>query len=81
MVTKRKLRKEIEDLRNELATTNVLLRAYMQSNHKLQDEVELLNESLNCTAAELERWRKLAHKADERRREFVRSMGRSNSAH
>ena len=42
METKRKLRAEIQRLKNEVATCNVLLRAYIHSNHKLQDEVALL---------------------------------------
>ena len=81
MVTKKKLKAEIQSLKNELATCNVLLRAYIQSNHKLQDEIDVLNESLNCTAAELERWRDIAHKADKRRLENVRNMDSTASAH
>ena len=81
METKRKLRAEIQRLKNEVATCNVLLRAYIQSNHKLQDEVALLNESLDCTAAELERWRDIAHKADERRLNYVRNMDSTAGTH
>lgn len=68
-------RQQIQELKNELATANVLLRAYIQSNQKLQDEVELLNESLNIIAEDRDRWRDIAHKADERRRDIVRNMG------
>ena len=68
-------RQQIQELKNELATANVLLRAYIQSNQKLQDEVELLNESLNIIAEARDRWRDIAHKADERRRDIVRNMG------
>ena len=81
MVTKKKLKAEIQSLKKELATCNVLLRAYIQSNHKLQDEIDLLNESLNCTAAELERWRDIAHKADKRRLENVRNMDSTAGTH
>ena len=74
MVTKRKLRQENAQLTEENTTLKTLLRAYMKSNEKLQDEVSTLNASLDCTAAELERWKEIAHKADERRVNYVRSM-------
>ena len=74
MVTKRKLRQENAQLTEENTTLKTLLRAYMKSNEKLQDEVATLNASLDCTAAELERWKEIAHKADERRVNYVRSM-------
>ena len=74
MVTKRKLRQENAQLTEENTTLKTLLRAYMKSNEKLQDEVATLNASLDCTAAELERWKEIAHKADERRANYVRSM-------
>ena len=74
MVTKRKLRQENAQLTEENTTLKTLLRAYMKSNERLQDEVATLNASLDCTAAELERWKEIAHKADERRANYVRSM-------
>jgi len=74
MVTKRKLRQENAQLTEENTTLKTLLRAYMKSNERLQDEVATLNASLDCTAAELERWKEIAHKADERRVNYVRSM-------
>lgn len=74
MVTKKKLREENAQLTEENTTLKTLLRAYMKSNEKLQDEVATLNASLDCTAAELERWKGIAHKADERRVNYVRSM-------
>ena len=74
MVTKRKLRQENAQLTEENTTLKTLLRAYMKSNEKLQDEVATLNASLDCTASELERWKEIAHKADERRVNYVRSM-------
>ena len=73
MVTKKKLRKENEELRNQLATMKIWLRSYIQSNRQLQDDIDVLNASLNCTEAEAERWRSIARKADERRLAYVRS--------
>lgn len=76
MVTKKKLREENAQLTEENTTLKTLLRAYMKSNEKLQDEVATLNASLDCTAAEMERWREIAHKADEMRRASNGSMVR-----
>ena len=74
MVTKKKLREENAQLTEENTTLKTLLRAYMKSNEKLQDEVATLNASLDCTAAEMERWMEIAHKADEMRRKSNGSM-------
>ena len=77
-MVKRKTRKTLEAenkmLLNQLASMKVMLWAYMQSNKKLQDDIDVLNASLNAAAADMERWRSIAHKADERRREYVRSV-------
>lgn len=78
MKSRRQLIKELEELRNENATLKVLVRAYIQSNNRMQDEIALLNESVNCSAAEIERWKTIAHKADERRLEYVRHMVSAN---
>ena len=78
-MTKRKLRKQIEELKTENATLKVCLRAYMQSNEKLQDDVDLLNASLDAAIADRERWMDIAHKADERRRNYVRHMVSADS--
>jgi len=74
MKSRRQLEKELEELRNENATLKVLVRAYIQSNNRMQDEIALLNESVDCSAAEIERWKTIAHKCDERRLEYVRNM-------
>jgi len=74
MKTRATLAKENEELRNENATLKVLVRAYIQSNNRMQDEIALLNESLNTTSAEIKRWQDIAHKCDERRLEYVRHM-------
>lgn len=75
---RRKTRRALEDengkLRSEKAALAVMVRAYMRSNEKLQDEVATLNASLDCTVAEMERWREIARKADERRVAYVRGM-------
>ena len=78
MKSRRQLIKELEELRNENATLKVLVRAYIQSNNRMQDEIALLNESLNCSAAEIERRKEIAHKCDERRVQYVRSMVHAN---
>ena len=74
MKSRRQLIKELEELRSENATLKVLVRAYIQSNNRMQDEIALLNESVNCSAAEIERWKDIAHKCDERRVQYVRHM-------
>ena len=78
MKSRRQLEKELEELRNENATLKVLVRAYIQSNNRMQDEIALLNESVDCSAAEIERWKEIAHKCDERRVQYVRSMVSTN---
>ena len=75
MTTKKQLKAENAKLKAEISTINVLLRAYIQANHKLQDDIDLLNASLNVTADAKERWEGLARKADERRKELARTMG------
>ena len=71
--SRRQIEEDNEKLKNELATLRVMVRAYMQSNHRLQDEVEALNASMNILVEEKERWVQIAHKADERRLEYVRA--------
>lgn len=78
MKSRRQLEKELEELRNENATLKVLVRAYIQSNNRMQEEIALLNESVDCSAAEIERWKEIAHKCDERRLQYVRSMVSTN---
>lgn len=73
-MSRRQLEAKVEEQAQEIATINVLLRAYIQSNQRLQDDIEALNASLNCTAAELKRWQEIARKADERRLEYVRGV-------
>jgi len=69
--TRKQLLKEIDQLKADNATMRILLRAYMQMNHRLQDDIELLNASLDCCAADRERWAEIARKADKRRKEYV----------
>lgn len=71
MTTRRKLKAENKRLKEELAEVKLLLRAYMRSDREKQDVIDLLNASLDCTAAEMERWKEIAHKADERRKRYV----------
>lgn len=72
MITKKQLRAENEKLKQEIATFRILLRAYMTSNHKYQDDIEVLNQSLDIANENAERWAKIAHKADEiRRAEYI----------
>ena len=67
--------KENEQLREDMAVLKILVKAYIRDNSKLQEDIDLLNASLNAAAADSERWKNIAHKADERRRqEYVRHM-------
>ena len=73
--SRRKLIKENEQLREDIALLKILVKAYIRDNSKLQDDIDLLNASLDAAAADSERWKTIAHKADERRRqEYVRHM-------
>ena len=73
--SRRTLERENEELRKDIALLKILVKAYIRDNSKLQDDIDLLNASLNATSAETDRWRTIAHKADERRRqEYVRHM-------
>ena len=73
--TRRTLEAENEKLRQDNATLRILTKAYMRRNQKLEDENAMLNASLDCAIADKERYMELAHKADERRRNYVRNMG------
>ena len=74
MKTRATLAAENKALRNEVCTLKIWLRAYRQENIKLQNDIDVLNASLNCTASEMERWQDIAKKADERRLAYVRGM-------
>ena len=74
MTSRKRLKKENEELRNELATMKVWLRAYISMAKKQQDDIDCLNASLDAAAADLERWKTIARKADERRIAYVRSV-------
>ena len=78
MITKRKLKAEIEQLKQDNATLRLLTKAYMRRNAKLEEDIAFLNASLDAFAADSEKWHKVARKADERRKELVRSMGTAN---
>ena len=73
MITKRKLKAEIEQLKQDNATLKLLTKAYMRRTKKLEADIELLNASLDTAADEKEKWKKIAHKADERRVNYVRN--------
>lgn len=74
MITKRKLQKEIDQLRQDNAMLRLLTKAYMRRNAMLEEDIALLNASLDCAVMDKERWQGIAHKADERRRNYVRTM-------
>lgn len=71
MITRRKLKAENERLKQENATLKVWLRAYKAEHERQQEDIALLNASLDATVASMERWEKLARKADERRKRYV----------
>ena len=73
MITKRKLKAEIEQLKQDNATLKLLTKAYMRRTAKLEADIELLNASLDAVADEKEKWKRIAHDIDERRKQYVRA--------
>ena len=73
MVTKRKLLKRIEELEQDNAFLKLMTKAYMRRNAELEKHIEFLEASINALSSESNRWKQIAHKADERRRNYVRA--------
>lgn len=71
MIRKKTLIAENERLKQENATLRIWLRAYKMEHERQQEDIALLNASLDATIASKERWEKLARKADERRKRYV----------
>ena len=73
MITKRKLKAENERLKQDNATLKLMTKAYMRKNKELENHIEFLNASLKTVLSETNRWKDIAHKADERRRNYIRA--------
>lgn len=80
MATKKTLMAEIARLKQDVATLRILCKAYMRRNEQLEIDLATANAALDCAAAEKERWAEIAHKADERRLEYVRNTGNNEKA-
>ena len=72
----KKLESENKELRQDASTLKLLIRSYMRSDKKLRDEIEVLNASIKALEADRDKWKGIAHKADERRVAYVRRMVR-----
>lgn len=64
---------QMEELKKDNAMLQLLIHAYMRRNRELENDIALLNASLDVLADDKEKWKKIAKKADERRREYVRN--------
>ena len=69
--SRRQLEAKVEQQNQDIHILQLMCKAYMKRNAKLEEEIEALNASLNATAASLERWQGIARKADKRRLEYV----------
>ena len=83
MRTIRKSRRQIEEenerLKQERTVLQTLVNAYMRDNAKLEDDIKVLNASLDATEADRDRWRRIAKEADRRRLEYVARTNSRNS--
>lgn len=75
MVRRKKLKAQIEDLKQDNAVLRLLLRSYMRRNRELEEDVALLNASIDCLVADKERYLELVRKSDERRKELCMKYG------
>ena len=73
MPTKRTMLAQMERMKQDIATLRILCKAYMRRTAQLEEDIAMLNASLDCAAKEIDRWAEIAHKADERRLEYVRA--------
>lgn len=75
MITVKKLKAELEELKQNNATLRLLVRAYMRRAKELEEDIAVLNASIDCLVADKERFRELARKSDERRKELCMKYG------
>lgn len=75
MITVKKLKAELEELKQNNATLRLLVRAYMRRANELEEDIAVLNASIDCLVADKERFRELARKSDERRKELCLKYG------
>lgn len=78
--SRRQLEQENEALKQDKSTLQMLLRAYMRDYAKLEDDIKVLNASLDLVVADRDRWIKIAKNADKRRLEYVARANRRDSA-
>ena len=72
--SRKQLLEELEQIKQDDMTLRILTKAYMRRNAELEDEIAVLNASIDCLKAEKDYWVTIAHKCDERRLEYVRNM-------
>lgn len=70
-MSRKKLEAKLEQQNQDIHILQLICKAYMRRNAELEEEIVALNASLDATAASLERWQRIARKADERRLEYV----------
>lgn len=75
MVTRKKLLAQMEDLKQDNAVLRLLLRSYMRRNRELEEDIAVLNASIDCLVADKERYQTLLKKSDERRKELCMKYG------
>lgn len=75
MITVKKLKAELEELKQNNAVLRLLVRAYMRRAKELEEDIAVLNASIDCLVADKERFRELARKSDERRKELCMKYG------
>lgn len=73
MPTKRTLMVQMEQLKQDNAMLKLLTKAYMRRNAQLEQDITVLNASLDAAVADMEKWKRIAHRADKRRIEYVRA--------
>lgn len=81
MPTKRTMLAQMERMKQDMATLRILCKAYMRRTAQLEEDIAMLNASLDCAEKQIDRWAAIAHKADERRLEYVRANTKRTGDH
>lgn len=68
---RRNRKKRLEELEQNITVLRLLVRAYMRRVKELEMDVAVLNASIDCLVEEKDKWKKIAYKADERRKRYV----------
>ena len=72
---RRKLKEELEETKQNNAVLRLLVRAYMRRLKELEEDIAVLNASIDCLVADKERYRDMVRKSDERRKEICMRYG------